>query len=705
MVVTAPDTTTRERLLEKAAELFADRGFDSVSLRDLTQAAGVNLAAVNYHFGSKEKLIESLIAGMVNALNEERLMLLDRARAGAGDGVPDVETVLRAFLEPVVKRVKQSAMSEQLFFKLMARCLTDRAQQFPEAMMPQLERVVKEFGAALRHCAPSLDEGRILWRLNFTVSALLNTLMNSELLERLGRGVMGPITGDAILSHLLEFCVAGFREEERESAADVKKARLHHVLRLAPVLASALFLASCAAISPQSRMGESAVTVPGSWAASKAGKAGVDTDWLRRFNDSRLTAVVDEAIRNNHDLKMAAARVEKARGQAKLAGVASKPTIDLTTQGNRSKQNFIGFPIGGPDGGGGGVTSSQFNAFDLSVAIKWEIDVWGRIAAGKSAAKASYEAAQLDEQAARASVAANVAKAWFSLAEAQAQLRLARESQQVFEDTATAVRERFQAGDEVAGSAAQLRLSETDVANAKATVMERQQQVAAATRQLEALLGRYPSGEMKSATELPSVPSPPPVGLPSELLQRRPDVLAAERRFAAAGKRLSEARRAIFPRLSLTASGGTSTEELADLLNSEFGVWQLAGNLVQPIFAAGAIKGEADVRYADEKEILTNLQKTVINAFSEVEVALVSERYLSGREAAITEASQLAADADKAARADYRDGVGDILTVLAAQARHLQSRVQALAVRRLRLENRVNLHLALGGDYQIKSAK
>lgn len=694
------DSSTRERLLEKAAELFAAQGFESVSLRDLTQAAGVNLAAVNYHFGSREKLIECLIERMMNPMNEERLAMLADARKVAGGAPVPVEKVLHAFLRPVISRVKSSAMSEQFFSKLMGRCLMDRANRLPESVMPLLERVVAEFGAALRECSPWLDGAQILWRMNFTIGALLNTLVHRELLERLGKGEVRADGADTMLEQLIEFSAAGFRREE--TGRVTRLAPLMGAIKAAPAVLAMLALASCSALSPKSRMDAVSVPVPAGWSAEKTARAGVDREWVRRFGDSKLNALVDEALRSSHDLQIAAARVEKARSQAVLAGVAGNPTSDLTFQGDRAKRNFIGFPLGGPSAG---VASSQSKSFGLTLNINWEADIWGRIAAGKSAALAMYESAQMDERAARSSLAGNVAKAWFGLVETQAQLKLAREAQGVYGETASAVRERFKAGNEAGGAGAQLRLAESDVANAKALVLERQQQVTAATRQLEALLARYPSGELASATDLPAVPSAPPAGLPSELLQRRPDVLAAERRLASSGMRLKEARRAIFPRLALTANGGTSTDDLAQILNSDFGVWQLAGNLIQPVLAGGTIRGEIASRNADEKEALAQLQKTVLGAFSEVEIALASESLLAGREAALAEAVRLAADADKAARADYKDGVGDILTVFAAQNRNLQTRMQMLAVRRLRLENRVNLHLALGGDYQPRPAK
>jgi outer membrane protein TolC len=189
------------------------------------------------------------------------------------------------------------------------------------------------------------------------------------------------------------------------------------------------------------------------------------------------------------------------------------------------------------------------------------------------------------------------------------------------------------------------------------------------------------------------------VGLPSELLQRRPDVLAAERRFAASGKRLSEARRALFPRLALTGGGGTTTGDLGDLLNSDFGVWNLAGNIAQPILSGGQLRAEARARFSREREALATLQQTILTAFSEVETALSAEQLLKGRARAIQEAVELARQADAAAREDYARGLGDLLTTLSTQERLVRLRTQLLTLQRLILENRVNLHLALGGDF------
>lgn len=450
-------------------------------------------------------------------------------------------------------------------------------------------------------------------------------------------------------------------------------------------------------------MGEIDVEVPERWTATREGRAGIDIDWVARFRDPKLRELVNEALANNQDLKAAAARLDQARQQARIAGAAGLPQSDLTFGGVRQKQNFIGFPIGGPDGdqAPGGVASSQFNQFNLGLDLRWEVDVWGRIRASRAAATADADSSAEEYRGARASLAAQVARAWFALAESRQQIALSKEAENIFQQTAEAVRERFQQGQEDA-AATQLRLAETDSAIAKASVIERQQALATAERQLEVLVGRYPSGKLSSTAVLPSVPSRPPVGLPSELLRRRPDVLAAERRYAAAGKRLTEARRALFPRLALTSSSGTATGDLSEILNSDFGVWQLAGNVVQPILTGGQLIAEAKVRYSRESEALAALQQTVLSAFGEVETALELDRLLAEREVAVVAADQLAQDTAKSAQADYSNGLGDLLTVLTAQERSLQLRSQALTLRRLRLENRVNLHLALGGDFETR---
>ncbi len=464
----------------------------------------------------------------------------------------------------------------------------------------------------------------------------------------------------------------------------------------------ALLLTSCTTPSPESRTGELELDVPSTWTASSNKDAPVDNAWIDRFGDRKLSALVDEAMANNLNLKSAEARIAIAEANAKLAGADRKPTLDGSLSGGRQKQNFIGFPFGGgADSAPDAVSSSLSNRFGTSLDINWELDVWGRVRAGESAALAQLDATAADYDAARTSLAAQTAKTWFALIEAREQQALANETLKIFQDTETVIRDRFESGQaDGSGTGAQLRLAMSDVATAEAAVEQTGERLATTVRQLETLLGRYPEGLLKGTATLPSPPSRPPSGLPSELLLRRPDFVAAERRFASSGAKRKEAVLSFFPRFALTGSSGTSSEDLENIVNSDFGVWSLAGNVVQPILSAGRLTAGLALRDAEERDALSQFQNTVLQGFSEVEIALAVEGYLSRSEAALSKAASLAGDADQQARDDYRDGVGDILTVLAAQNQFVTVRSQLITARRLRLDNRINLHLALGGDFR-----
>lgn len=466
----------------------------------------------------------------------------------------------------------------------------------------------------------------------------------------------------------------------------------------------ALALSSCVVKPPGSRM-DDAGNAPGAWTATAEGRAGVDDRWVERFGGRQLRRLVAEAYRSNRDLQAAAARVERAATTAKGAGAAARPQIDAALSGSRDKRNFLGFPFAAGGGGGGGappVLSSISDTFGAQLNLSWEIDLWGRIRAGEQAAMADLQAEGFRYRGARASLAAQVVRVWLTLAEAREQIALAKEALEARRKVSELVRDRFEraTGGEQA-SASQLRLAESDVATAKATLDEWRGELDAARRQLEILLGRYPSGRAEAAAELPNLTEFPPVGLPSELLLRRPDILAAERNLAAAGKRRDVAKRAFYPSFSLTGSAGRSTSELGDILDSDFGVWSIAGQAAQPILRGGELRAQLAVRDAEEREALADLQQVVLDGFGEVETALAADRFLAARLAAITRAHELAVEAVEAGESDFALGTIDVLTLLSAQTRKIDLASQRITLQRLRLNNRVTLHLALGGDYRI----
>jgi len=382
---------------------------------------------------------------------------------------------------------------------------------------------------------------------------------------------------------------------------------------------------------------------------------------------------------------------------AAIAGAGSYPRLDGQLDGNRSQRNFIGFPFGSE--GPGVISSTRSNSFGLSMNIAWELDIWGRIRAGKRAALAELEASEAEFRATQLSLAGQTAKIWFGLVSAQEQVDLAGEALEIFTQTEEIIRGQFEEGIGE-NTAAQLQLSLADIENAKANLQLRQEQLMRTRKQLEVLLGRYPEGKLPARSYLPGTPGIPPAGLPAELLDRRPDLVAAERRLASADKRVLQAKRSLLPAITLTGSYGTSTPDLEEVLNSDFSVWSFAGGITQPILEGGRLRATVKLREAEQDELLANFQQTALNAFSEVEQALGAEKMLREREAALRRSVGHSRDALERARDDYAGGVGDVLTLLQAQQQLIQAESSLIDARRTRLENRVDLHVGLGGGFE-----
>lgn len=437
---------------------------------------------------------------------------------------------------------------------------------------------------------------------------------------------------------------------------------------------------------------------PGSWAASREARTGIDTHWVARVGGAEGVKLVREALAQNPDMRVTAERVKRAEQVAKTRAGGANPQISAGLDGQRSKRIFVGFPFGD-----GGVPSSISSSYGSSVNISWEPDVWGFQRAGVEALIAQAQGEYQAFRAARASLAAQVLKAWLALGEANEQIALAQKAVSARQTSSEVIRDRFEAAlGESGGTAADVRLAETQLESARVILIQRQGEKELALRQLEILLGRYPSGNYVKNSGLPRALSPPPAGLPSDLLLRRPDILQAERQVASAGRLMKQGKLAFFPSFPLSASGGTTTESLRDILKSDFGVWSLAGSLSQPIWAGGRLWSEYERLKSDERAALANLQSTVLKAFGEVEQGLVAERFLLARIAALRKALTSAEAAEQQAYDDYAGGTGEALTMLSAQNARIELASQLVSLRRLHLASRVDFHLALGGDFTVK---
>jgi len=465
------------------------------------------------------------------------------------------------------------------------------------------------------------------------------------------------------------------------------------VLTVTPALIVLAILTGCTS-APRAAQPDLDVTLPAQWTAGAGGTSGIAPGWWTDFHDSQLDELVAVALRRNHDLRAAVARVDSAWAEAKIAGADLQPNVGLGFNATRQRQNFIGLPIPGDEGG---VLSTTFTTYGVSLDTTWEIDLWGRLRAQSRAALADFQAAAADLYGVSISLAGQTVKAYFAAVEANQQRALAQTTVTSFEASAAKVASRYQRG---LRSSLDLRLALSNLADAKALLEQRKQQQDAALRQLEILLGRYPGHDLAVPIELPPLPGPIPAGIPADLVSRRPDLVAAERRLAAVDSRLAAARAALYPSISLTASGGTASQDLEDLLDFDFRVWSLVGNLTQPLFQGGRLRANVDRARATRDEAVERYASDALKAFSEVESALAAEEFLSARKISLEEAARQAKAAWELAEDRYRSGLEDYVTVLEAQRRSLNSTSGLLTIERLRLDNRVDLYLALGGGFR-----
>lgn len=454
---------------------------------------------------------------------------------------------------------------------------------------------------------------------------------------------------------------------------------------------------SCA--SPPERTPVTGIPVRDRWAGEAASGSVPEGAWWEQWGSTNLTALVREAWTHNHDLRQAAARLEAAVAQAQAAGAALQPQLAFGADAGRLQQVFVGLPIPGRENV---PLTSRFTSYGASLNLSWELDLWGRIRAGQSAALAEVQASEATYRAARQSLAAQTVRAWLALLAANRQCELAEAIRENLARTAERITERYRQG---LRTALDRQRALNDLASAEALVAARRQAREAAVRQLEILLGRYPEGAWTSTESLPRVSRRIPAGLPSELLERRPDLVAAERRLAASLARVREAKRALLPQISLTATGGRTSNQLEDLLDSSFNIWTMGANLAQPLLQGGRLRANVRLAHARAREALENYAAVVLRAFGEVETALVAEQRLRQREAALEAALRHARETRRLMEERYRAGLVDFLTLMETQRGVYTTESDWIEVRRQRLENRIDLHLALGGGFELGSAE
>jgi multidrug efflux system outer membrane protein len=422
-------------------------------------------------------------------------------------------------------------------------------------------------------------------------------------------------------------------------------------------------------------------------------------EWWKAFDDPMLTSLVGRAITANLDLRLAEARLRQSRAVLGVASAGFWPTLDASGSYQRSYERSVSARTSGVTGAGG-QNSNGVDLFRAGLDAAWELDIFGGVRRNIEASEADLQAAVEDRRDVLVSLVAELGTDYIGLRGFQQQIAIARRNLQAQQHTAEITSKRHQVGF----------ASGLDVANANAQVATTQAQIPvlessarAAIYGISILLGSEPAALIQElATEAPIPPTPPavPIGLPSELLRRRPDVRRAEAQIHGATARIGVATADLFPKFSLTGSFGYSGNTVSSLTHWENRFWAVGPTVSWPIFDAGAIRWNIEVQNAIEEQALLAYEKTVLTAFKDVETALVAYAKEQEHRQALTEAVANNRKAVELSLMLYTAGRTDFLNVLNAQ-RSLYISEDALtqSVRDVS-DNLVALYKALGGGWE-----
>jgi outer membrane protein, multidrug efflux system len=479
-------------------------------------------------------------------------------------------------------------------------------------------------------------------------------------------------------------------------------AKLVHKFRLA--ITGLIFLAAGCTVGPNYQKPD--LPVPAGW--QEAQQKGVDARsaelarWWSTFNDPLLNSLVERAVGSNLDLRLAEARIREARASRVVTASGAWPTLNVSGSytRNRASQNGVAVPGEGtvivPSGG----ANLDQNFYQSGFDANWEIDVFGRVRRSVEAADATVEATVEDRRDVLVTLLGEVARNYIDLRGFQRQLAVARANLKTQQDTLELTQVRFQAGLasdlDVAQQEAQLNTTASQVPTLESSLKQ-------AAYALDVLLALQPGalwGEVVKETEIPTLPPEVLVGLPSDLLRRRPDIRRAERQLAAATAQVGAAMADLFPRFSLTGIAGLQSVSASDWFTRGSRFWSIGPTISWPVFDAGRIRATIEIRNAQQEQALTQYEKSILSAFQDVETALVNYANEQVRYRSLTDAVVANRRAVTMANELYIRGLNDFLNVLDTQ-RSLYVTESALTQSQATMAtNLVALYKALGGGWE-----
>ena len=456
------------------------------------------------------------------------------------------------------------------------------------------------------------------------------------------------------------------------------------------ILLPSILLGGCQMMGPDYFRPKQAMPASYQEAQATESAEAISNQWWTLYNDEVLNDLITKASKNNTDIKMAVARIEEADGFLREVGAALFPQVNVDSSASRYKVTELGAV---PMFNGMSPTRSNFN---VRLGTTFELDFWGKLRRAQESARAQALASRYAKDTVDLSLKSLVAGDYLLLRSLEAQIEISKSNMQSREDSLALTKRRLEGG---VSSALDVHQAEVSYSNLKAQLADLTRQRAIIEHQLAVLIGdlslKIAVGDIKS---LPTPPVPP-VGLPSVLLEARPDVRQAEQNLVAANARIGVAKAALFPTISLTAGFGGESKDLGDVLKSAARIWNGGLSLNLPVFDSGRLNSKVDQATAQQKQLLASYESAVQHAFEEVNDALVSVRQNTERENALKSSQDSASKALEIANNRYKSGYTGYLEVLDAQRVANDTSLAYVQSRQARLTSTVELFKALGGGW------
>ncbi|MFU2508010.1 MAG: TolC family protein [Pseudoalteromonas prydzensis] len=447
------------------------------------------------------------------------------------------------------------------------------------------------------------------------------------------------------------------------------------------VVMSVLLLSACSNQLNQTERAQDIANTPQLWQQAATSALKVEDNWLQQLENPQVFFLVEQALANNQQILQSGYDVAIKQQQLVATGAALWPSLDLSARTNRSKDNR---PV------------SYNNASSTNLTLSYEIDLWGKLSDAQRQANLEFLAEQANFEQSKQRLVGDVVSGWFNVISAQKLLALYQQREKNAEQNLAIIESGYRQG---LNDALDVYLTRNELNTERSRIAGQKATLNQAIRTLERLTGDYPKGALTVDAELPLLDKPIPLGLPSELITRKPSLIASWYQLLSSDANLAYAHKQRFPSLDLSATLGDSTDRVSDLFSPSSLAWSLVGSISMPLFDAGRLKANEEAARLAVLSQEQNYLASLYDAFNDVEQAISQEQSLLQRYQATLKAQENAIAAEQLSFEQYQSGLVTYTTVLDAQDRSFDAQSSVIEIKNQLIINRINLHIALGGDF------